>query len=145
MHHIRSRKSRAGDENSHEIYVEISVAGSPSSSCAGDDVVDRLRRSDVIVHVTSPGDVCSSTIRFSSCLIAFFTAGRYAIAVYAVVVCPSVRLSQTCIVSKHQLDESSWGLVWMLPFIHPRLCYKEIWVSPNINVLPSGILFQTLT
>ena len=71
MHHIRSRKSRAGDENSHEIYVEISVAGSPSSSCAGDDVVDRLRRSDVIVHVTSPGDVCSSTIRFSSCLIAF--------------------------------------------------------------------------
>jgi len=52
VHHIRSRKSRAGDENSHEIYVEISAAGS-SSSCAGDDVVERLRRSDVIVHVTS--------------------------------------------------------------------------------------------
>ena len=52
VHHIRSRKSRAGGKNSHEIYVEISAAGS-SSSCASDDVVDRLRRSDAIVHVTS--------------------------------------------------------------------------------------------
>ena len=107
MHHIRSRKSRAGDENSHEIYVEISAAGSPSS-CAGDDVVDRLRRSDVIVHVTSPGDVCSSTIRFSSCLIAFLPRDAM-LSRYMLSSC--VRLSQACIVSKHQLDESSWGLV----------------------------------
>ena len=47
-----------------------------------------------------------------------FTARRYAGAVYAVVVCPSVcpsvRLSQTSIVSK-QMDESSWFLAWRLP------------------------------
>jgi len=39
------------------------------------------------------------------------TARRYASAVYAVVVCPTVRLSQVGVVSK-PLDESSWVLAY---------------------------------
>jgi len=69
-----------------------------------------------------------------------FIARHYASAVFAVIVCPSVRPSQAGIVSK-RLDESSRYLVWRLPFTHPTLCYKEIWVYPKIRVLPSGSLF----
>ena len=77
-----------------------------------------------------------------------FTARRYAGAVHAVVVCPSVCLSvcpfvrQTVVVSK-RLDKSSWFLARRLPSTIPTLCYKEIGVSPKIKVLPSGTLSQT--
>jgi len=54
----------------------------------------------------------------------------------------SVCLSQAGIVSK-QLDESL-VLAWRLPSSYPRLRFKEIWVSQNIRVLPSGTSSQTL-
>jgi len=76
----------------------------------------------------------------------FFTARRYASAVYAVVafpsVRPSIRLSQAGIVQK-RLDESSWVLAWKLNSTYPTLCYKEIWVSTKIRILLSGTLSQT--
>ena len=60
---------------------------------------------------------------------ATFTARRYASAVFAVVVrpsvCPSVRPLQAGIESK-RLDESSWFLAWRLFSIYPTLFYKEI-------------------
>jgi len=62
-----------------------------------------------------------------------FTSRRYASAVYAGVVCLSVRLSQAGVVSK-RLDESNWLLARRLSFT--TLCYKEIWISPKIRVLP---------
>jgi len=74
---------------------------------------------------------------------ALFTARRYASAVHAVVmsVCLSVRRSETGIVSK---TTGGIELPWRLPSTCPTLCYKEIWVSPKIRVLPSGTLSQTL-
>jgi len=72
-----------------------------------------------------------------------FTARRYASAVFAVVVCPSVRPSQAGIVSK-RLAESSWVSARRLPSIYPTLSCKEIRVSPKIMVLSSGSLSQTL-
>jgi len=66
----------------------------------------------------------------------------YASAVSAVVVCPSVRLSQTGVVSK-RLDESSWVPAWRLSSTYPALCSKEIRVTPKIRVLPFGTFPQT--
>jgi len=74
--------------------------------------------------------------------LSFFTARRYISAVYAVVACPSVGLSQAGVVSK-RLDKSSWFLALRLLSTHLTLCYKEMWVSPKIRVLPSGILSRT--
>jgi len=66
----------------------------------------------------------------------FFTARRYASAVYAVVVypslCRSVCLSQAGVVSK-RLDKSSWFLAWRLPSTYPTLCYKVICVSSELE------------
>jgi len=62
---------------------------------------------------------------------------------HRVYVCPSARLSvclsQGGIVSK-RLDESSSFLALHLSHI---LCYKEIWVCPQIRVLPSGSSSRT--
>jgi len=74
----------------------------------------------------------------------FFTARRYASAVCAMAVCPSVCLSvcpsQAGAVSK-RLDESSW--FWHGGFrLSHTVLYKENCVSPKINVLPSGTLSQ---
>jgi len=65
-----------------------------------------------------------------------FTARRNDSAVYAVVVCPSVRPSQAGIVSK-RLDESS--------LILARVCalLRKNWVSPKIGVLLPGTLSHT--
>ena len=52
-------------------------------------------------------------------------------------VCLSVCLSQTVIVSK-RLSESRSYLAYSLPSIYPTLYLKEIWVSSEIRVLPSG-------
>jgi len=79
-----------------------------------------------------------------------FTARRYASAVYAVVVCPSVHppiRPSVCpllagVVSK-PLNESSWVLAWMLPSICSTLRFKELWVTPKITVLPPETLLQT--
>jgi len=57
-------------------------------------------------------------------------------------VCLSVCLSQAGIASK-RLDESSCFLVRRLCSTYPTLCYKDIWVSPKIRVLPAGTLSQT--
>ena len=55
-------------------------------------------------------------------------------------VCPSVRPSRAGIVSKRR-DESGW--FWHGGFLPPiPHCYKEIWVSPKIRVLPSRTLSQ---
>ena len=54
---------------------------------------------------------------------------------YAVVVCPSVRLSHAGTVSK-RLDESSWFLARSRCSTYPTLCCKEIRVFPKIMVLP---------
>ena len=79
----------------------------------------------------------------SATLTLFLTARRYASAMYAVVMCPSVcpsvrpsvRPSQAGILSK-RLDESSWYFARRLPSTDPTLCCKEIWVSPKLEVLP---------
>jgi len=57
-------------------------------------------------------------------------------------VCPSVCPSQAGVAWKG-LDESSWFLAWRLSSTYPTLCYKEIWVSPKIRVIPSWTLSQT--
>ena len=54
-------------------------------------------------------------------------------------VCLSACPSHAGVVSK-RLDESSWFLARRT---YPTLCYKEIWVSPKIRVLPSVTLSQT--
>ena len=70
----------------------------------------------------------------------------YTSAVFAVIVClsvrPSVSPSQAGIVSK-RLDESNWVLARSLPSTYPTLCDKEIWVSSKIMSLPSETLSQT--
>jgi len=78
----------------------------------------------------------------------FFTARRYASVVFAVVVCPSVRLSvrhkpalyrnyctnRALILARRPSGRTSTYLT---------LWYKEIPVSPKIRVLSSGTMFQT--
>ena len=83
-----------------------------------------------------------SKLKTISRSVTIFLTARYVSAVYAVVACPSVRLSQAGVVSK-LLDESSWLLALRLLSIHLTLCYKEMWVSPKIRVLPSGTLSRT--
>ena len=81
---------------------------------------------------------------------AFFTGRRYASAVFAVVLCPSLRPS-VCLsfirrtVSK-RLDATSRAGFWRGSFFHLSytVCYKKILVSPEIRVLPSVTLYQTL-
>jgi len=70
----------------------------------------------------------------------FFTARRYASAIYAVVVCPAV-----C--HKPGLYRNDWiyiagFLARELPLTYPKLCYKKIRVSPKIRALPAGTLPQ---
>jgi len=76
-----------------------------------------------------------------------FTARRYASDVFAVVVCPSVCLFvRPSVTSQHCIETSGrikLFLAWKLPSSYPGLCYKEIWVSLKMRVLPSGTLFQT--
>jgi len=72
-------------------------------------------------------------------LVCIFIARRYASAAYAVVVCRSVSLSVT---NRYQNDWTNRAGFWHRGFIL-TLFYKEIWVSPQIRVLPSGILSQT--
>jgi len=59
-------------------------------------------------------------------LLCFFIARCYASAVFAVIMCPTVRLS-----------------VRRLPSTYPPLCCKEIRVSPKIKVLGFGTLSRT--
>ena len=67
----------------------------------------------------------------------FFIARRYASAVYMYACCRRVSVtSRYCGLSK-RLDKSNWFAAWRLPSTYPTLCYKEIWVSPKIMVLPS--------
>jgi len=61
----------------------------------------------------------------------FFTARRYASAVYAVVV--SVRPSHAGIVSK-RMDGLNWFWVRELSLTYPKLCYKEIQVPKGISL-----------
>jgi len=76
----------------------------------------------------------------------FFTARRYASAVYAVVVCLSVCLS-VGLLSKLVLYRNDWtnraGFLAWLPSTYPTLCSKRIWVSPKISILHSGNLSKT--
>ena len=83
-----------------------------------------------------------------NCIAKHFTVSRYTSTVFAVVIClsvppPSVRLSQAGTVSEWLVVSSCWVLAWKLPSTYPTLCYREIWVSPKIRVLPSGTLSQT--
>jgi len=78
---------------------------------------------------------------------AHFTTRRYASAVFAVVLCPSLRpsvcqssTSQYCIETTGRIE---LFLAWRLPSTYPTLCYKEIRASPKIGVLPFGTLSQT--
>jgi len=93
---------------------------------------------------TAVSRTCTSESRVQRSNHYFFyiiTARRFASTVYAVVSCPSVRLSQAGIVSKRP-DESSW--FWHGDFLPPiPHCYKEIWVSPKIRALSTGTLSQT--
>ena len=80
-----------------------------------------------------------------------FTTRRHASAVLCCrhvsvrpVLCPSVCPSQSGIAWK-RVNESSWYLRWGLPSTYTTLCWKEIFVSPTIRLLPfpSGTLSQT--
>ena len=79
----------------------------------------------------------------------FFTARRYASAVFAVVVCSSVCLSVTsryCIIVSKRLYGSNWFLSWRLSItyaIQKRRC-KKIRVSLKVGLLISGTVSQTL-
>jgi len=63
----------------------------------------------------------------------------YASAVFAVVVCSSVR-HKPVLYRNHW----SWFLVWRFPCSCLRLSCKEIWVPLKVRVLFSGTLSQTL-
>ena len=80
-------------------------------------------------------DKIPSTLTLPGTTGIFFTAQQCASAAYAVVVRPSVCLSQAGIVSK-RLDESSWYLAWELPSTYPTLSCKKIWVSSLWNFVP---------
>jgi len=77
-----------------------------------------------------------------------FTARRCAL---AQCVCPSlrptVRLSVRPSVTSRYCIETTWRIELIvgigLPSTDPTLCYKEIWVSPKIKVLPYWTLCQT--
>jgi len=73
------------------------------------------------------------------------TARRYASAVYAVAVCPSVCLSVTSRQCIETIGRIELVFDMGLPSTYPTLCFKESWVSPKIRVglLPAGTLFQT--
>ena len=89
----------------------------------------------MLAYLTSKRVIPAPVMLFLS----LFTTRRYASAVHAVAVCPSVcrsvRPSEAGIVSK-PLDESRWFWARRLPFICFTLCCKEIRVSPKIRVLP---------
>ena len=81
-----------------------------------------------------------------------FTARRYAIAVFAVIVCPSVCVtvcpsvrpsvtSRYCVETTGRIEPV---LARRIPFTYLTLCFKKILVSPKIRVLPSETLSQTL-
>ena len=78
---------------------------------------------------------------------AIFTGRRYASAAYAVFMCPYVRQSVCLSVTNRCCIETTGRieliLAWRLLFAIPTMCYKENWVSPEIRVLPSGILSQS--
>jgi len=71
-----------------------------------------------------------------------FIARRYSSAVFAVVVCPSVYHKP--VPGYHIETIGRIELVFgMEASTCLTLCYKEIWVSSKIRVLPSGTLSQT--
>ena len=79
----------------------------------------------------------------------FFTARRYASAVFAVVVCSSVCLSVTsryCIIVSKRLYGSNWFLSWRLSITYAiqKRCCKKIRVSLKVRLLISGTVSQTL-
>ena len=47
----------------------------------------------------------------------------------------SVCTSQSCIETTGRIE---LVLAWRLPFTYPTVCFKEIWVSSKIGILPSG-------
>jgi len=69
-----------------------------------------------------------------------FTARRYASAVYAVVVCPSVLFvrHKPVLYRNHWTNRAGFWHGSFFPLIPHRV--KGIWVSPKIRVLPSGTL-----
>jgi len=118
-----------------------SLGNQHSVSCIGTFSFRISRRSKILDWSAHPL-LMGQTVTFYG---PGFTARRYASAVYAVVVCASVRQLQAGIVSK-RLDESSRGFfAWRLPSTYPTLCCKEIWLSPKIRVYfpPHGTLSQT--
>jgi len=95
--------------------VRLSQLSTAAAACGGFAAVgaaDRRYRS--IVARPAPAARRTAVSRFQRAAVedwtqTSFTARPYASPVFAVVVCPSVRLSQSGIVSK-RLDESSWVL-----------------------------------
>jgi len=68
----------------------------------------------------------------------FFTARRFAGAIYAVVMCPPVYLSVT---SRYCIETT--GRIELVFGTYSTPCCKEIWVSPKIRVLSSRTLCET--
>jgi len=64
--------------------------------------------------------------------------------VYTVALCPCVFSSQT-VVSKWLNGLSLFFLTWDLPPVYSTLHVKQIEVSSEISVFPSGALFQIIT
>jgi len=79
------------------------------------------------------------------CVVCLLLVRRYAIAVLAMALWPSVcpSPSQAGIVSKRLNASSSFSGV-EATYGYPALCFKGIPVSPKITVLHSGSLSQTL-
>jgi len=67
-----------------------------------------------------------------------FSAWRYARAVFAVVLCPSVSLSVTSRYCVETAGRIELIFVTKASFHLSHTFSKEIWVSPEIKVLPSG-------
>jgi len=66
---------------------------------------------------------------------------------YAMALCSPVRLSQASIqryIETVEQIELVFGKIATIPSAYPTMCYKGIWLSSKIRVLPSGILLQTL-
>jgi len=73
--------------------------------------------------------------------VAFFTARRYASALYAVALCLSMFVT-----IRYCIETAGWIKLVFGEEAFPKLCWKRMRVSPEIrvHVLPSGTLSQTL-
>ena len=106
---------------------------------------------DGLVHLTLVYDLCRSDWDYARSFYVLVVACMTLCAVtllfmivYTVALCPCVFSSQT-VVSKWLNGLSLFFLTWDLPPVYSTLHVKQIEVSSEISVFPSGALFQIIT